>query len=112
MRRRWRSVTPSRGGDRAGSAAGRRVHRLFEQARGVHRPASATNPSRQPRRDLGPALQAGPEGRRLGLRGVAKKRQFSRRGVRTRHTGRQYTPVEVTPTKSGRRSAHRASAGS
>jgi hypothetical protein len=31
---------------------------------------------------------------------VAKKRQFSRRGVRTRHTGRQYTPVLVTPTNS------------
>ena len=38
---------------------------------------------------------------------LLKKRQFSRRGSRTRHTGRQYTRVVVTPTK--KRPSKRAS---
>ena len=39
--------------------------------------------------------------------GVSKKRQFLALGVRTRQIGRQYTPVDVTPTN--RRPSKRAS---
>ena len=91
MRRRWRSVTPRRAAT-SGSASVAAVVRGLRRAVRAACCASTCDESTsdQPRRQLGPAAQAGPEAvapRRCAA--LAKKRQFSRRGVRTRHTGRQ-----------------------
>jgi hypothetical protein len=61
----------------------RRLH--GERPRGIHhRPGQAG-----PGRDLGPALEAGPERLGLGLRRRIEEAAVARAGVRTRQIGRQ-----------------------
>ena len=104
MRRRWRSLTPSRSAIAATLGASPSLANSSSALaawRASVREASITVQARPgPGAISGRHFRQGRNDAASACAGDAKKRQLRRAGMRTRQIGRQYTPVDVTPTKS------------